>query len=75
MKEVKGPKMAGFPARMAQCGTIVKAPMMGDVMKEGTASYMSKNQADYEHDAKKVRAHMCKDAMQFWGLNRAKPFF
>ena len=62
-EEVKGPKMAGFPKRMENCGTIVKAPAYGAVMKEGEKSYMEKSQADYEHDAKRIRAGMNKQAM------------
>lgn len=59
--KVQGPKMAGFPSRMANCGTIVQAPAYGNVMPSDSASYMSKNQADYMHDAKKVSGHMSKN--------------
>lgn len=61
--EVKGPKPAGFPSRYEECGTRVAAPGYGDVMKEGTESYMSKSQADYMHESKKIAGHMSKSKM------------
>lgn len=63
MDRVKGPKMAGFPARMENSGKIVDAPRMGGIADYEQKSYMSKSQADYDKDLARVKKHMCKESM------------
>jgi hypothetical protein len=63
MKEdrVRGPKMAGIPARMENSGTLVSAPKYGNNMYPDDKTYMSKNEEDYRHDSAKIRGHMSRN--------------
>lgn len=63
MSHIKQEKMSGFPSRMAQSGTIVKAPMQMEGMPMTSRSYGEKNQMDYKDSMKKIHRKMNKDCI------------
>lgn len=63
MDHVKGPKVAGIPARQAECGTIVKCHREGGAMMEGEKSYMRKADGEASMNESKIKRYRSKEVV------------